>query len=176
MKRLDLRRLILAAFFIALGMILPSLTGPSLGRMLLPMHIPVLLCGFVVGWPYGLIVGLILPLFRSYLLGMPPLFPTALAMTFELGVYGFLTGYLYQHFPKGSTFIYVNLILAMIGGRSVWGLASVILFGLAGQSFSWQLFMSGALINAVPGIILQLIAIPAIVIALQKNGYLQQVR
>ena len=138
------------------------------------MHIPVLLCGFIVGGPYGLAVGLILPLFRSYLLGMPPLFPTAVAMTFELGAYGFLTGYLYRHLPKNSFTIYLSLVLAMLGGRAVWGLASLCLYGLSGQAFSWQLFMSGAFINAVPGIILQLIAIPAIVIALKKNGYLKR--
>ncbi|HHT72282.1 MAG TPA: ECF transporter S component [Firmicutes bacterium] len=176
MKPKEIRRMVLAAFFIALGMILPYFTGqiPTIGRMLLPMHIPVLLCGFIVGGPYGLAVGLILPLFRSYLLGMPPLFPTAVAMTFELGAYGFLTGYLYRHLPKNSFTIYLSLVLAMLGGRAVWGLASLSLYGLSGQAFSWQLFMSGAFINAVPGIILQLIAIPAIVIALKKNGYLKR--
>ena len=176
MKPKEIRRMVLAAFFIALGMILPYFTGqiPTIGRMLLPMHIPVLLCGFIVGGPYGLAVGLILPLFRSYLLGMPPLFPTAVAMTFELGAYGFLTGYLYRHLPKNSFTIYLSLVLAMLGGRAVGGLASLSLYGLSGQAFSWQLFMSGAFINAVPGIILQLIAIPAIVIALKKNGYLKR--
>ena len=77
MKQLEIRRMILAAFFIALGLVLPFLTGqiPTFGRMLLPMHIPVLLCGFILGWPYGMAVGLVLPLFRSYLFGMPPVFP-----------------------------------------------------------------------------------------------------
>ena len=121
MKPKEIRRMVLAAFFIALGMILPYFTGqiPTIGRMLLPMHIPVLLCGFLVGGPYGLAVGLILPLFRSYLLGMPPLFPTAVAMTFELGAYGFLTGYLYRH---RTVHHYLSLVTAMLGGRAVWGL------------------------------------------------------
>jgi len=176
MKPLEIRRMIAAAFFVALGMVLPYLTGqiPSIGRMLLPMHLPVLLCGFALGWPYGLAVGLILPLFRSYLLGMPPLFPTAAAMTFELGAYGFLTGYLYQYLPKSRFSLYTSLILAMLGGRAVWGAASAVLYGAAGQRFSWQLFMSGAFINAVPGIILQLILIPALVIVLEKNGYIRR--
>ncbi|HBN96162.1 MAG TPA: ECF transporter S component [Firmicutes bacterium] len=178
MKNLDIKRMVLAALFIAIGMILPFVTAqvPSIGRMLLPMHIPVLLSGFVVGWPYGMAIGLILPLFRSFLLGMPPLFPTAVAMTFELGAYGFLTGFLYEHLPKKNTSIYTNLILSMLGGRLVWGVASLFLYGLNNQTFSWQVFMGGAFLNAVPGIILQIVIIPVIVIALERGGYLKSER
>ena len=174
MKNLDIKRMVLAALFIAIGMILPFVTAqvPSIGRMLLPMHIPVLLSGFVVGWPYGLAIGLILPLFRSFLLGMPPLFPTALAMTFELGAYGFLTGFLYEFLPKKSVYIYTNLIVSMLGGR----LVSLFLYGLNNQTFSWQLFMGGAFLNAVPGIILQILVVPVIVIALERGGYLKSQR
>mgnify|MGYP000870741369 CR=1 FL=1 len=176
MRKLDTKKMVLAGLFIALGMIMPFVTAqvPSIGRKLLPMHIPVLLGGFVVGWQYGLVVGLVLPLFRSFLLGMPPLFPTAVAMTFELGAYGFLTGFFYERFPKTNASIYTNLILSMLGGRIVWGFVSLFLYGLGGQTFSWQLFMGGAFVNAVPGIILQIILIPVIIIALDKNGYLRQ--
>ena len=178
MKNLDIKRMVLAALFIAIGMILPFVTAqvPSIGRMLLPMHIPVLLSGFVVGWPYGMAIGLILPLFRSFLLGMPPLFPTALAMTFELGAYGFLTGFLYEFLPKKSVYIYTNLIVSMLGGRLVWGIVSLFLYGLNNQTFSWQLFMGGAFLNAVPGIILQILVVPVIVIALERGGYLKSER
>lgn len=178
MKNLDIKRMVLAALFIAIGMILPFVTAqvPSIGRMLLPMHIPVLLSGFVVGWPYGLAIGLILPLFRSFLLGMPPLFPTALAMTFELGAYGFLTGFLYEYLPKKSGYVYTNLIVSMLGGRLVWGIVSLFLYGLNNQTFSWQLFMGGAFLNAVPGIILQILVVPVIVIALERGGYLKSQR
>ena len=178
MKNLDIKRMVLAALFIAIGMILPFVTAqvPSIGRMLLPMHIPVLLSGFVVGWPYGLAIGLILPLFRSFLLGMPPLFPTALAMTFELGAYGFLTGFLYEYLPKKSGYIYTNLIVSMLGGRLVWGVVSLFLYGLNNQTFSWQLFMGGAFLNAVPGIVLQILVVPVIVIALERGGYLKSQR
>ena len=50
------RKLTLSALFLALGLVLPLITGqiPQIGKMLLPMHIPVLLCGMVCGWPYGL--------------------------------------------------------------------------------------------------------------------------
>ena len=80
------KKLTLSAAFLGLGLVLPFLTGqvPQVGSMLLPMHIPVLLCGIICGWEYGLAVGAILPLLRSVIFGMPPMYPTALAMTFEL--------------------------------------------------------------------------------------------
>ncbi|WP_322597248.1 ECF transporter S component [Acetivibrio straminisolvens] len=91
------KRLVLSGLFLALGLLIPFLTAqiPSLGSRLLLMHIPVLLCGFICGWPYGLIIGLVLPVFRSMLFGMPPMFPTAVAMAFELAAYGLMTGLLY---------------------------------------------------------------------------------
>ena len=91
------RKMTLAALFMALGLVLPFLTGqvPAVGKMLLPMHIPVLLCGFVCGWQYGLLVGCIVPIFRSMLFGMPIMMPTAVGMAFELGMYGLICGLLY---------------------------------------------------------------------------------
>ena len=95
-------KLTLSAVFLALGIVLPFLTGqiPTVGSMLLPMHIPVLICGFVCGWQWGLLVGFVLPLMRSALFSMPPMMPTAAAMAFELAVYGAVTGILYQKLPK----------------------------------------------------------------------------
>ena len=168
MAKESTRYLVLAALFLALGLLLPFLTAqvPALGARLLPMHIPVLLCGFVLGGPWGFAVGLITPVLRSFLLGMPPMFPTAVAMAFELAAYGFLTGLVYKR--TGS--VYPSLLLAMLGGRIVWGVVSFVLYGLSGSSFGWQAFIAGAFVNALPGIIFQLIAIPLIVLALQRAG------
>jgi len=71
--------------FIAIGLVLPFFTGqiPQIGRMLLPMHIPVFLCGLICGWKYGLMVGFILPLLRYAVFGMPVIFPNGIAMAFE---------------------------------------------------------------------------------------------
>ncbi|MDD5603806.1 MAG: ECF transporter S component [Eubacteriales bacterium] len=169
----DLRKLILAAFFLALGLLLPFLTGqvPAIGKMLLPMHIPVLICGFICGWPYGLLVGFITPLFRSLLFGMPGMYPVALAMAAELAVYGLTAGILYKLLPKKIVMTYISLIAAMICGRIIWGVVSLILFGIAGNAFTFQAFMAGAVLNAVPGIILQLVIIPPIIIAVNKAEY-----
>jgi len=106
-------------------------------------HLPVLLCGFVCGGPYGLIVGLMTPLLRSLLFGMPPLFPTALAMAFELASYGLLAGFFHRLFPRKILYACVSLVLAMIGGRAIWGIAALALYGLGGTPFTWQIFAAG---------------------------------
>lgn len=166
------RKMILAALFLALGYVLPFFTGqiPAVGKMLLPMHIPVLLCGFVCGWQYGLLVGFIVPLFRSILAGMPVMMPTAVGMAFELAVYGLICGLLYRKLPKKPVNIYITLLAAMLGGRIIWGIVSIFLYGIQGNAFSWQMFVGGALLNAVPGIIIQLVLIPIIVMILEKTG------
>lgn len=170
------RKLILSALFLALGYVLPFFTGqiPAVGKMLLPMHIPVLLCGFVCGWQYGLMVGFIVPLFRSVLAGMPVMMPTAVGMAFELATYGMICGLLYRKLPKKPVNTYVTLISAMIGGRIVWGIVSILLYGMQGNAFSWQLFMGGALLNAIPGIVVQLVLIPIIVMILEKTGMMDE--
>ena len=154
----------------ALGIILPFFTGqiPEIGGMLLPMHIPVLVCGFVCGPQSGLIVGFITPILRSFLFGMPPLVPKALTMAFELAVYGWMTGTLYQKSSKNVPAIYLSLIVSMVMGRIVWGLVSVPVYGMNGAAFSLQLFWAGAFLEAIPGIILQLILIPLIIMGLKK--------
>lgn len=165
--------LTLAAMFLAVGLLLPLLTGQlkQIGSALLPMHIPVILCGLICGWQYGLGVGFVLPLLRSALFGMPVLFPTAVAMAFELAAYGFVSGFLYSHSRwKCVIALYRCLIIAMLAGRVVWGIVQVCLLGLGGNGFTFQMFIAGAFLNAIPGIILQLILIPAVMIALNRTG------
>ena len=94
------------------------------------VHIPVLLCGFICGWPYGLIVGLIAPILRFLLFGMPPIFPTGIAMSFELAAYGMVCGILYKKLPKTIPNIYFSLIGSMLAGRIVWGIAMGVIAGV----------------------------------------------
>jgi thiamine transporter ThiT len=178
MKKNATRNLVLAGLFLALGLVLPFLTGqiPAVGQRLLPMHLPVLLCGFVCGGPYGLLVGLLTPLLRSVLFGMPALFPTALTMAFELAAYGLLAGLFHQLFPRKMGYTYLSLVLAMIGGRVVWGISALFLYGFGQTPFTWPMFVAGAFVNALPGILLQLVVIPPILLALRKSGALPQER
>ena len=159
--------------FMAIGMMLPFLTGqiPQIGNMLLPMHIPVLLCGLICGWQYGAAVGFVLPLLRSAVFGMPVFFPAATAMAFELMTYGLVVGLLYAISRwQCVVALYRCLILAMIVGRAVWGIVQFIQVGVFGEGFTLKMFMAGAFLNAIPGIILQLILIPAIMVALDRTG------
>lgn len=166
-------RLVLSALFLALCLVLPMITGgiPTIGNMLLPMHIPVLFCGLICGWQHGLVIGFVAPLLRSVLFGMPPMYPVAIAMAFELAAYGLIIGLVYGLLQKrGVGALYISLVTAMVGGRLVWGLAEILLLGLAGNAFTMQAFLSGALLTAVPGIVLQLVLIPGVMVALDRTG------
>ena len=170
MKKNPVRDLALTAMLLAAGLLLPFLTGQikQFGNMLLPMHLPVLLCGFLCGWQWGGALGFVLPLLRSALFGMPGMFPSAVSMAFELAAYGLLCGLLYK--GGGVKDVYRALIIALLGGRLVWGLVSLGLYTLMGSAFTWELFFAGAFANALPGIAVQLILIPAILTALRRAG------
>ena len=117
------RDLVLAALFLALAFVLPMITGhvPQIGNMLCPMHFPVLLAGFVLGGPWGLALGFIAPLLRSLLFGMPPMFPIAISMAFEMAAYGAVSGWMYRKVPHTLPLTYATLVTAMVAGRLVWG-------------------------------------------------------
>lgn len=169
-KHGSLKRMVLAALFLAISYVMPFLTGqiPEIGSMLCPLHIPVLLCGFICGWPWGLVVGFIAPLMRSLTLTMPPLFPTAVCMAFELAAYGAIAGLLYKFLPRKKPFVYVSLLTAMLVGRLVWGAAMFVFMGLNGNSFTFAAFIAGAFTNALPGIIVQIVLIPILVMILDS--------
>ncbi len=172
MTSLQVRRMTYAGLYLAIAMVLPFVTGqvPEIGSMLCPMHIPALLCGFMCGWPWGIAVGFTAPLLRSVIFGMPAMFPGAVAMAFELAAYGGMAGLLYRLLPRKTWAVYTALILSMIAGRIVWGAVRVILAGLSGSSFTWALFLAGALTNAIPGIIMHIILIPVLVIVMDRAG------
>ena len=164
------KNIVLSSLFLALAMILPFLTGqiPEIGSMLCPLHIPALLAGYFCGWQYGLIVGAMSPILRSILFSMPPMM-AAIPMAFEIATYGAISGLLYNILPKKKINIYVSLIIAMIIGRGVWGIVKLAMVGFNISQFGWPMFISGAFISAIPGIILQLVLIPILVLTLKKN-------
>lgn len=164
--------MILSAMFLALAYVMPFLTGqiPTIGNMLCPMHIPVILCGFICGWHYGLLIGFIAPLFRSLTLGMPPIFPTAVSMAFELATYGAISGLMYKILPKKKPFIYVALLIAMIVGRLVWGLVMFACMSISGNGYTFAAFIAGAFTNAIPGILVQIVIIPILVMVIDNSN------
>ena len=168
------KNLALSAMFLAIGLVLPLLFGqiPEIGQRLLAMHIPVLFCGLICGRKFGLAVGFILPLLRSITFGMPVIVPMGVSMAFELATYGFVIGWLY-HASKWQCIVslFRAMIVAMLAGRVVWGIAWMVIVGLSGTgAFTWTFFITAAFINAIPGIILQLVLIPSVMIALNKTG------
>lgn len=173
MKKQNVKSLALSAMFIAIGLVLPFFTGqiPQIGNMMLPMHIPVLLCGLICGWKYGAAVGFVTPLLRSMVFGVPILYPMAVGMAFELMTYGFVIGFLYGCSRwKCIIALYRCLIIAMLSGRIVWGLAQMIMLGVGKDGFTYQAFLAGAFINAIPGIIIQLVLIPTVMVLLNRTG------
>lgn len=169
-KRIDINKLTLSAMFLALAYVMPFLTGQiqQIGSKLCPMHIPVLLCGFFCGAPWGLVVGFIAPILRSFTLGMPPMFPNAFCMAFELATYGLISGWLHNKLPNKIVNVYISLLGAMVSGRLVWGIIMFCCMGFNASKFGLSAFLTGAVLNAVPGIIVQIVLIPVLVITIGK--------
>lgn len=166
------KTLVLAALFLAVGVVLPSLTGSikEIGDSLLPMHLVVMLCGVICGWPYATLIGLILPFFRSLLFSMPPLYPNAVWMALELATYGFVIGFLYARRKTYSLgYLLFCLVSSMLAGRAVWGIAKAVLLGVAGKPFGIEAFLIGGFVDAVPGLIIQFITVPLVVALLERR-------
>ena len=149
MKNENVKNLALSAMFIAIGLVLPFLTGqiPHIGKMMLPMHIPVFLCGLICGWKYGAIVGFTTPLLRSVAFGVPILYPTAIVMAVELMAYGLVIGFLYGRSRwKCIIALYRCLIIAMISGRMVKAVTEIVLLGVGGDGFTYRHLLQGHLL------------------------------
>ncbi len=163
------KRLVLAALCLALGVVLPIAfhSVANAGSIFLPMHIPVLLCGIICGWPYGLACGVLAPILSSLITGMPPMAYVP-SMVCELAVYGLATGLIKQFVKTGKPVldIYIALISAMLLGRITFGVLNALIFR-AGE-YSLAVWTTAAFVTALPGIIIQLIVIPILVLALQK--------
>lgn len=170
MKGQFLKKLIYGAVCVALCQVLPLITGmiPEIGKTLLPMHLPVLLCGFVCGCGWGAAVGFLSPLMRSMIFGMPHLYPDAIVMAAELCAYGFFAGLLYRKLPKKPVFVYASLIASMLLGRAVWGAVKFAVLGIGGTDFPFSAFIAGGFTSAWIGIVIQIVLIPPIVLALKK--------
>ena len=174
MNSIRVRKMTYSALFLAIALVIPFLTGqiPQIGSMLSPMHIPVLLCGFLCGWPWGLAVGFIAPLLRSVVFGMPKVFPDAVVMAFELATYGGTAGLLYRLLPRKKLSIYIALIVAMLAGRAVYGIVYLCITGLGfiNTEVTWAFFWTKAFASPFPGIVLQIVLVPVLVMVLEKAG------
>lgn len=171
MKKKNILNLVLSAMFLSMALILPFLTGqiPQIGKMLLPMHIPVILCGMICGWQYGMTIGLLAPILRGIVFANPVLFPTGIIMAFELAGYGFFVGFIFSLLNiQNISRVYISLVVSMIAGRIVKCIAQFFILGFTDEGFVFGAYIAGAFTNALPGIILQIILIPLVMFTLQR--------
>lgn len=161
------KKLVFTAVCAALCLVLPMAfhSVPNAGSIFLPMHIPVLLCGLVCGWPYGLVCGLIGPAISS-LTGMPPMAMLP-SMMVECAAYGAVTGLMTKFVRTRSAVadLYISMVSAMLIGRTVAGLAKALVFAPGTPAFAW---VTTSLVTGIPGIVIQLVVMPAVVFALTK--------
>lgn len=171
-KPTQLKRLILSALFVAIAILLPLPfhSVPDFGKVFLPMHIPVLLCGFLCGSLYAGLCGVLSVFLSSMITGMPPQNPVVLVpMMLELAAYGILAGIMYK-----KTNAILALITAMIGGRLVLGAATAVILGVSDKPFVFNSFITAAFVTSLPGIVIQIVLIPAVIIALEKGRLIQR--
>jgi len=172
----NLNNLLITAVLLALGMVLPFLTGqiPAIGQAVSPLHIPVFICGLCCGWQWGVLLGVVLPLLRSVLFGMPPLVAVGVPMAFELAVYGAVSGLLYPFFRAGLLrknrllAMLAALVCAMLAGRMVGGAAKAVVMGVTGSAFTLEMFIASYFASTAVGALIHLILVPAVVLALEK--------
>lgn len=168
MKLTPVKKLVFTAVCAALCLVLPMAfhSIPNAGTIFLPMHIPVLLCGLICGWPYGGVCGLIGPLISSLVTGMPPVAMLP-SMMVECCAYGFVTGMLMRHLHTKHAVadLYISLVSAMVVGRAVAGFAKAWIFTPGISPFAW---VTTSLLAGIPGIVIQLILMPLVVVGLTR--------
>ena len=174
MDRRKTLKITYSARFLCLALVLPFFTGQIkiFGKMLNLMHVAIFLCGLCCGGFSGGVIGFIAPLLRSITFGIPNLYPNAVGMAFELCAYGVVAGLLYKALFNVKGGIYISLVASMIVGRIVWGVTTLILWSFMGDVFTFTLFIKGAFVDSVVGIVLHLIIVPLIVYVLKKAGLL----
>lgn len=174
------------SFFIimlAIGWVLPLITMqiPDIGNMLCPMHIPVMICGLILGPWYGILLGFSLPLTRTLIFGMPVLFPSSISMAFELATYGLVSGLLYYYLNKINhkklyLNLYVTLISSMIIGRIIYGIVRYLCSLFMEHRFTLNLFLTDSVLNSWPGVLIQLAMIPVLIVTVSKTHYVKEIK
>ncbi len=178
--KMNVKRLAAGGLLLAMGILVPQafhFTGvPASGAVFLPMHIPVLIAGFLLGPLYGLIIGMLSPIISAMTTGMPAIARLPF-MIGELATYGAISGLLFEQLGlyKRRFGIYISLLGAMLVGRIVYGLmivGAIYLFGVKGLSIG---MVGTAIITGIPGIVIQVVCIPVLIMALKKGGVLSDI-
>lgn len=167
----QVKRMILAAVSAALCVVIPQAFHviPNAGSVFCPMHLPVLLCGLICGWQYGVLCGIVGPFLSFLLTGMPPA-AMLLPMMVECATYGGVSGALMKIVRTKRIYVdlYVCLLAAMLLGRVVAGVSKALLFARGTMTFG--IWVTSHFVTSLPGIAVHLLLIPTIVYALMKAG------
>lgn len=165
------RELVLSGLLLATGILLPMVFHMFglIGPVVLPMHIPVLIGGFLLSPTLALYLGVLTPIISGLLTGMPVMFPMSIIMAFELGTYGLVASLATRKLKLSSI---PSLIISMIAGRISAGLTVTLLVQLFGVKMNPIMYIKGAIITGMPGLIIQLIIIPSLIYAI--NAYLKK--
>lgn len=169
MKMSNVKSMVMTAMCIALGVVLPiAFHGvENAGSVFCPMHIPVLICGLICGWQYGLVCGIATPVISSLLTGMPPV-AILPAMIVELAVYGLVSSLMMKVVKTQKPYadLYISLAVAMLAGRVASGIAKALIF--VGGDYTIAAWATASFVTAFPAIVIQLLIIPNLVQILTK--------
>lgn len=166
-ERNYVKRLVIAGLLLAMGIIIPMIfhTTGIAGTIFLPMHIPVLLGGFLLPPVLALLLGMLTPLLNSLITQMPQLFPMAIIMIFELGIYGLVASVLYRKLRLPSI---LALIISMIAGRIMAGVVVFVLAAFFAIQMDPMAFIIGGITTGLPGIIIQLVLVPTLIYSIVR--------
>lgn len=174
MNKIPFKHYLHGAFFLAVAVVFPQifhLTGVG-GTVILPMHIPVILAGLLVCPAIGLYVGIIAPIISHMITGMPPISPPILPlMIVELGAYGLVAGLMHRIFKRNA---YLSLVIAMVAGRIALGVAAYVMMYFFGFDLNPMLYVKGAIVTGLPGIVLQLILVPVLVFMIERGTFYER--
>ena len=162
----------ISAGIVALAVLLPQLAhlalGEQAGMRFLPMYLPVLLGGCLLGWQWGLGIGLLSPLV-SYLItsaaGSPmPALARLPFMMAELAVFAVVCGVFSDKIAKNGLMAFPAVLLAQLGGRSVFLLSAAVFSGVSplNAAMVWSQIQTG-----FAGLLIQAVLAPVIIIGLK---------
>ncbi|MGM9661553.1 MAG: ECF transporter S component [Oscillospiraceae bacterium] len=175
-RETELKNLAVSALLLAASVVLPFAGGVlPLGDRLLLAQIPVLLCGLVCGAPYGAAVGLLAPFLSFVVTGAPAIYPDAVAMAVEYALFGAVASPIFRAFARSAASLYASLIAAMAAGRVGYIAASYIMLELQKQPYSLSAIVRQECVACWPGLLLQLLAVPALVLAADRTGLMDEV-
>nr|WP_316615438.1 hypothetical protein [uncultured Ruminococcus sp.] len=170
-KRLTLNA-VLSVGLIALAVVLPQIVHIALGQpggvQLLPMYLPVLIGGCLLGSKWALAVGVLSPAvsfaITSLMGSAMPALPRLPFMMAELAVFALVSGLFSKKIYENGLWAFPAVILAQLAGRAAFLGLVAIFQGVA--PFSVEMIW-GQIVEGWLGLLIQAIAVPLLIIALR---------